>query len=99
MGLKAHLSLARLQEAWPTVKGLADSKNDAAEWAGRKPDGKALRMVALQRAISHADADARAAALLATLEADAKGASTQARSAALADLAGLRSCARSLASA
>ena len=41
MGLEAHASLARLQEAWPTVKGLADSQADAAEWAGRKPDGKA----------------------------------------------------------
>ena len=78
MGLEAHSSLARLQEAWHTVKGLADSPDNAAEWAGRKPDGKALRMAALQRAISHADADARKAALFATLEADAKGASSQA---------------------
>ena len=99
MGLEAHSSLARLQEAWPTVKGLADSPNNAAEWVGRKPDGKALRMAALQRAISHADADARAATLFATLKADPKGASSQARSAALADLARLRSCAGSLASA
>ena len=74
MGLEAHSSLARLKEAWPTVKGLAGSPDDAAEWAGRKPDGKALRMAALQRAISHADADARTAALFAMLEAGAKGA-------------------------
>ena len=99
MGLEAHGSLARLQEAWPTVKGQADNPDDAAEWAGRKPDGKALRMATLQRAISHADADVRVAALFATLEADAKRASSQARSAALADLARLRSCAGSLASA
>ena len=26
------------------MKGLADSQDDGAEWAGRKPDGKALRM-------------------------------------------------------
>ena len=39
MGLEAHSSLARLQGAWPTVKGLADSPDDVAEWAGRKPDG------------------------------------------------------------
>ena len=58
-------------------------------------------MAALQRVISHADAGTRAAALYATLEADAKGASSPARSADLADLelARLRSCAGSLASA
>ena len=54
-------------------------------------------MAALQRAISQADADARTAALFATLEADAKGTSSQVRSAALADRARLRSCAGSLA--
>ena len=99
VGLKANASLARLQEAWPTVEGLADSPDDAAVWARRKPDGKALRMAAKQQAISHADADARVAALVVTLEADVKGASSQARSAALADLARLRICAGSLASA
>ena len=99
MGLEAHASLARLQEAWPTVKGLADSPDDAAEWPGRKPDGKDLQMVALQRTISHADADAHVAVLFATLEADAKGPSSQVHSAARADLARLRSCAGSLASA
>ena len=99
MGLEAHTSLARLQEAWPNVKGLAESPDDAAEWAGRKPDGKALRMAALQQAICQADADARAAALFATLEADAKGATSQARSAAVADLTRLHSCAGSLVSA
>ena len=82
MGLEAHSSLARLQEAWPTAKGFADSPDDAAEWTVHKPDCKVLRTSALQREISHADADARAAALFATLEADAKGASLQARSAA-----------------
>ena len=46
------------------MKGLADSPDDAAAWAGRKPDGKALRMAALQRALSHADADALTATLL-----------------------------------
>ena len=94
MGLEANSSLARLQEArrpWPTVKGLADRPEDAAEWAGRKPDGKALQMAALQRAISQADADARTAPLFAALEADAMGASSQVRSASLADLARLRS--------
>ena len=99
MGLEAHSSLARLQEAWPTVKGRADSPDDAAEWAWRKPDGKALWIAALRRAIPHADTDARGAVLFATLEVEAKGASSQARSAAIADLARLRSCAGSLASA
>ena len=99
MGLEAHSSLARLQEAWPTVKGVADSPNNAAERAGRNPDVKALRMAALQRAISHADADGRTVALSATLEPDAKEASSQARSTALADLARSRCCAGSLASA
>ena len=56
-------------------------------------------MAALQREISQADADARTAALFATLEADEKKASSQVRSAALADLARLRSCAGSLSSA
>ena len=56
-------------------------------------------MAAPQRAIFHADADARAAALFVSLEADAKKASTHALSAALADLARLHSCAGSLASA
>ena len=56
-------------------------------------------MAALQRAISQAGTDARTAALFATLDADAKGASAQVRSAALADLARLRTCAESLASA
>ena len=87
MGLEAQPSLARLQEAWPTVKGLADSSDDATEWAGRKLVGKALRMAALQRALSHADANARAAALFTMLEADTKGASSQAQSTALAELA------------
>ena len=51
MGIEANGSLTRLQEAWPSVKGLADGSDDAAEWAGRKQVGKALRMVALQRAL------------------------------------------------
>ena len=64
------------------MKGLADCPDDEAEeWSGRKPDGKVLRRAALQRAMSHADADASAAAFFATLETDAKGASSQAWSA------------------
>ena len=47
IGLEAQTSLARLQEAWPTVKGPADSAGDAAELAGRRPYAKALWMVAL----------------------------------------------------
>ena len=40
-----HISgIWAVEEAWPTMKGLADSQDDGAEWAGRKPDGKALRM-------------------------------------------------------
>ena len=31
MGLEAHSSLAKLQEAWRTVKGLAASPDDAAQ--------------------------------------------------------------------
>ena len=57
------------------MKGLAVGPDGAAEGAGRKPDGKALRMATLRRAISHAEGDTRAAALLATLNADAKGVS------------------------
>ena len=56
-------------------------------------------MAALQRARSYADAGAGAATLFARLEADAKRARSQARPTALADLARLRSCAGSLASA
>ena len=81
------------------MKGVADSPVDAAESAGCKPDGKALRIAALQRALSHAGTDARAAVLLATLEADAKGGSSQVLCTALADLARFCSCAGSLASA
>jgi len=58
-----------------------------------------MRMAALQRTLPHADVDARAAALFAAFEPEAKGSSSQIRSAALADLARLRSCAVSLASA
>ena len=96
-------SLEPFQEAWLTVKGLADSPGDAAEWSGRKPDGKVLRWAALQRAMSHADADARAPAFFATLEADAKGVSSQEWSACrpcpLVQLrrAGARPCAADLA--
>ena len=35
MGLEAHSSLAQLQEAWPTMEGLADSPDDAAESVSR----------------------------------------------------------------
>ena len=38
---RSHASLFRLQQAWRTMKGPGDSPDDAAEWAGRKPDGKA----------------------------------------------------------
>ena len=54
-GLQAHASLERLQvahRAWPTVKGLANSPDYAAEWARRKPDGESLRMAGLQQAAS-----------------------------------------------
>ena len=53
--LKAHATLERLQvahRAWPTVKGLADSPDYAAEWARRKPDGESVRMAGLQQAAS-----------------------------------------------
>ena len=101
MGLEAHASLAQIQEAWPTVKGLVESQEDAEEWAGCKPDRncKALRIAALRRALPQADADTHAAALCATLEADLKGSSSQARSTALEDIARLHRCAGSLASA
>ena len=59
------------------MKGLADSPDDAPEWAGRKRDDKTLRTAALQRAVSPADADAHAAALFAMLKAYAKGASSR----------------------
>ena len=38
MGLAAHASLARLQVAWPIVKGLANMLDDAVDWGGRKPE-------------------------------------------------------------
>ena len=56
-------------------------------------------MAGLQHAVTRADADARAAAVFAMLEADAAGQATQLRAAALSDMARLRSSAGALASA
>ena len=70
MGLAALARLVRIQPTWPTVKGLA--KVQMTWRSGRDADGKALRMPALLRAISHA-VYARAGVLFATLEADTKG--------------------------
>ena len=56
-------------------------------------------MTSFQHAVTHANADARAAAVLATREADAAGQAPQLRAAALSDMARLRSCAGALASA
>ena len=56
-------------------------------------------MAGLQHAVAHVDADVRAAAVFATLEADVSGQASQLRAAALSDMARLRSCAGALASA
>ena len=56
-------------------------------------------MAGLTNAVEHADAHARAAAVFATLEADAAGQASQLRAAALSDMARLGSCAAALASA
>ena len=56
-------------------------------------------MAGFQHAVEHADADAHAAAVFTTLEADAAGQTSQLRAAALSDMAHVRNCAGALASA
>ena len=97
--LDARAAVESLRRSWPSVKGLADSPDDPREWARCSQAEKTLRMAGLQHAVAHADADARAAPVFATLEADASGQAYQLRAAALSDMARLRSCAGALASA
>ena len=96
--LDACAAVESLRRSWPSVKGLADSPADPREWARCSQVEKTLRMGGLQHAVTHADADARAAAVFATLEADASAQASQLRAAALSDMARLRSCAGALAS-
>ena len=88
-----------LRRSWPSLNGIADSPDDLRELARCTQAEKTLRMAGLQHAVTHADADARAAAVFATLEAHAAGQASQLRAAALSDMARLRSCAGALASA
>ena len=97
--LDARAAFESLRRSWPTVKGLADSPDDPREWARCSQAKKTLRMASLQHAVMHADADARAAAVFATLEADVAGQASQLQTAALSNMARLRSCARALVSA
>ena len=93
----ARMSLNKLREAWPSINGLSDSPDEPVELARLPPDGKMLRMAALQQAVSRADA--RVAALFATLEANARGPAARPKDQALADLSCLRNCSGALASA
>ena len=97
--VEARGSLSKLREAWPSINGLSNSPDEPVEWARLPPNGKMLRMVAMQQAVSRADADARVAALIATLESDARGPAARPKNQALADLSRLRSCSGALASA
>ena len=97
--LNVRAAVESLRRSWPSVKGLADSPDDPRKWARCSQAKEALRMDSLQHAVTHADADAHAAAVFATLEADAAGQATQLQAAALSDMARLRSCAGALTSA
>ena len=98
--LDARAAVESLRRSWwPSVKGLADSPDYPREWARCRQAEKTVRMAGVQHAVAHADADARAAAVFATLEADASGQASQLRAAALLDMARLRSCAEALSSA
>ena len=97
--LDARAALESLRRSWPSVKGLADSPADPRGWARCNQAAKTLRMAGLQHAVTHADADSRAAAVFETLEADAAGQASQLQAAALSDMARLKSCAGALASA
>ena len=96
--LDARVAVESLRRSWPSVKGLADGPDDPREWARCSQAEKTLRMAGLQHAVTHADADARAAAVFSTLEADAAEQASQLRAAALSDMARLRSCDGALAS-
>ena len=80
------------------MQGLADSPDDPREWARCSQAEKTLRMAGLQHAVTHADADARATAVFATIEAHAARQASQLRAAALKDMGRLRSCAGALVS-
>ena len=97
---EARGSLSKLREAWPSINGLSNSPDEPVEWARLPPDGKMLRMAAMQQAVSRADADARVAALFSTLEADARRPAARPKDQALwgmPDLSRLRSCSGALA--
>ena len=76
---------------YSSTSSAAGSPDDVAEWPGRKPVRKAAWMAAAGALpCGRRRPDSRH--LCRPLEADAKGGSPQARSAALADLARLRTC-------
>ena len=87
-----------LRRSWPSVKGIADNPDNPREWARYSQAESTLRVAGLQHAVTHADADARVAAVFATIEADAAGQASQLRAAPLSDMARLKSCAGALAS-
>ena len=97
--LNACVAVESLHRTWPPVKGLANSPDDPRVWARCGQAETTLRMPGVQHAVTHVDADARAAAVFATLEVDAAGQASQLRAAALSDMSHLRSCAGDLASA
>ena len=81
--LKASATFVEsLRRSWPSVKGLVDSPDDPGEWAPRNKAENTLRIAGLQHAVTHADANARAAAVFATHEVNATGQATQLRAAA-----------------
>ena len=81
--------------------GTFDSRGDSRRKRGSGRRSQAQRLTGRPpfNGPSHADANARAAAVFAALEADATRQASQLRAAALSDTARLRSCAAALASA
>ena len=63
--LDVRTAVESLRWSWLSVKGLADRPDDPGEWARRSQAEKSLRTAVLQHAVTHADADARAEAVLA----------------------------------
>ena len=61
--LDARAAVERLRWSWPSVKGLADSPDGPRDWPRCIQAEKTLWMAGLQHAGSHADTDARAAAV------------------------------------
>ena len=93
--VRCHLTT--LRRSRPSAKGLVDSPDDPEEWARRSQAKNTLRMAGLQLAVTHADTNARAAAVFAALEANTAGQASQLQAAALSGMACRRSCAGALA--